>query len=418
MIEHIPYLFLFLHLIAAETVFLIKAEKRSYFWIRFAASLVVGGVASYFVQYITFLDWGAFFIPLLLGFAVILISYKISVFHAVLFSVLAYALQNCAFNISTLIFSSFGEVNVDSIYLELISLAVFALILIGCWFLAVRNRDYKSIFGIKNIGMMCVCFVVLTLIIVLHSNFNAETAETIGRVFLIISVGLSVFLIFGISSRSRLSKEKAEIEQLLKKEENLHRLSKENIDMINMKCHDLKHRIAAIGGEKDDLSDVREVLDIYDSFIKTGNEDLDIVIAEKTLYCKKYGILLSCIIDGRQLSFMSSGDVYSLFGNAFDNAVECLKTQPEEKRIISLSVQIKGKFLGVRMENYCGKKLEFSGGLPVTDKPDKDYHGFGMKSMRYITEKYDGSLLAEQRGDMFVLSIMFPKNEKNSTLQS
>ncbi len=104
---------------------------------------------------------------------------------------------------------------------------------------------------------------------------------------------------------------------------------------------------------------------------------------------------------------MSPVDIYALFGNAFDNAIEALKNVPEEKRVVSLTVQKNGRFLGIRMENYCERVLQFADGLPITVKQEKNFHGYGMKSISYITEKYGGNLLAEQSGDMFVLGIVF-----------
>lgn len=411
MIDKIPYLFLFLQLAVAESVFLVRAEKRSYFWIRFAASVIVGGLLCYFAQYIPKGGWWMFLIPLIVSGIGCFVCCRINVLHALLFAVMAYSLQNCAFNLACLISAIFAPAEIWLI--EMLSLISLLALIVGCWFLFVRNLDYKALFGVKNIKLVAVCLVVLSCITVLHSAFNRDTAELIGRIFLIVSVSLTIFFIFGLSAQSKLAREKEEIEQLLHKQEKLHQMSKENINMINLKCHDLKHRLNAFrqDGANTDFADIEQAVGIYDSFLKTGNEDLDIVLAEKSLYCKKHGIQLSCIIDGEKLDFMSPVDIYALFGNAFDNAIEALKSVPEEKRIISLTVKRSGRFLGIRMENFCENVLQFEDGLPVTRKADKDFHGFGMKSIRYITQKYGGNLLAEQENDMFVLGIVFA--EKN-----
>ena len=56
-----------------------------------------------------------------------------------------------------------------------------------------------------------------------------------------------------------------------------------------------------------------------------------------------------------------------------------------------------------------GVVVRFLDGLPVTTKADRDYHGYGMRSMRYITEKYGGTLTAQYRDGLFVLNLLFPE---------
>ena len=122
-----------------------------------------------------------------------------------------------------------------------------------------------------------------------------------------------------------------------------------------------------------------------------------------------------CVADGSALGFMSEADVYSLFGNAVDNAIEAVgKLKDEEMRTIDLSVKVSRAFLSVSISNYYADDVVFSDGLPMTTKQDKAYHGFGVKSMRRITEKYDGDLSMNAEDGVFTLNILFPlKTKKN-----
>ena len=67
------------------------------------------------------------------------------------------------------------------------------------------------------------------------------------------------------------------------------------------------------------------MISIYDSMLKTGNEALDVIFAEKSLVCRKNDIKLNCMIDGAKLSFMENTDIYALFGNLMDNAIEAIE---------------------------------------------------------------------------------------------
>ena len=80
----------------------------------------------------------------------------------------------------------------------------------------------------------------------------------------------------------------------------------------------------------------------------------------------------------------------------------------QEKRLISLSVQAKDHFLHINQENYYNGELVMERGLPLTTKKDKRFHGFGMQSIRMLTEKYGGDLRLQASGGIYRLSILFP----------
>ena len=68
----------------------------------------------------------------------------------------------------------------------------------------------------------------------------------------------------------------------------------------------------------------------------------------------------------------------------------------------------KRDMISMNFENYCTETLQIENGLPVTSKQDKNYHGFGMKSIRYVVNKYDGSMHVGMNGNLFVLNILIP----------
>ena len=81
---------------------------------------------------------------------------------------------------------------------------------------------------------------------------------------------------------------------------------------------------------------------------------------------------------------------------------------PASRRCISLNVAEKNGFVCIRVENYCPTRPEMYNGLPVTSKADKTRHGFGLRSVQYITEKYGGTMHIGTEGDLFVVSLLIP----------
>lgn len=114
------------------------------------------------------------------------------------------------------------------------------------------------------------------------------------------------------------------------------------------------------------------------------------------------------IADGEALSFLHASDLASLFGNALSNAIEYEQTVEEEKRCIFLKVFRKGDLVAVHIENYCTAELTFGGDLPLTTKHDKENHGFGLKSIRYTAERYNGSVAVGRSGNLFTPDVLFP----------
>ncbi|MFV0520446.1 MAG: ATP-binding protein [Lachnospirales bacterium] len=191
---------------------------------------------------------------------------------------------------------------------------------------------------------------------------------------------------------------------------------KENNELIQQKLHDLKHQVYIIKSEENSavrnnkIDSIIEELSNISVNIDTGNAVLDTILTTKNTYCIEQKIIFSCIADGKLLNFMEVTDICSIFGNAFDNAIEyVMKEEKIEKRLINLRLGVKQNFIIIRFENYCEKIPNFEDGLPVTTKKDKVNHGYGLKSIKYIAEKYDGSMAVSYKDNWFTVNILIPK---------
>ena len=213
---------------------------------------------------------------------------------------------------------------------------------------------------------------------------------------------------------SVMRQELAVMNLLWKKEQEQYELSKENIALINQKCHDLKHQIRAIrNSSKEDieqyLAEMEDSIRIYEAIVKTGNEVLDTILTEKSLYCKNRGIVVSCVADGSQMDFINTVDLYAILGNALDNAIEAVeKFKHKEKRQIDVMIYRQQNFLVMNIVNPIKGNLVYEEELPVSTKGDMRFHGFGLRSMRYLVKKYDGFLNVSEEDGCFSLKILIP----------
>ena len=209
--------------------------------------------------------------------------------------------------------------------------------------------------------------------------------------------------------------EKETLHNIMEMQYKNYQLSKENIDMVNQKYHDLKHQInllktqAYVGKSTSYLEKMEREIRVYETQNETGNQILDAVLTNKAMICQNKEIELKFIVDGGALSFMEDMDVSALFGNMLDNAIESAEKQQEkQKRLIWLYVTKEKQFVRIRTENYCDEKIRFKNGMPVTTKKDRRLHGYGMKSIKSTVEKYHGSVVAAQENNWFELKILLP----------
>lgn len=224
-----------------------------------------------------------------------------------------------------------------------------------------------------------------------------------------------LYLQSALFKKSSMRKELETIQLLWHQQKGQYQLSKETIELINHKCHDLKHQVQAIRAVKDEkeretyLEKIEKSVQIYSAIVRTGNEILDTILTEKSMICENSGIHINCVADGSLLAFMNPVDLYTLFGNALDNAIEAVrKLESKEKRVIDIMLYERQSFLMLQIVNPMCGEVKFEDGLPLTTKAKNGYHGYGMKSMLHTIQKYEGHLTTEVKNGCFYFNVMLP----------
>lgn len=243
--------------------------------------------------------------------------------------------------------------------------------------------------------------------------FNARTMVDLG--------GVAIMYAYHIQRIDlRVKHELESVQNILHNQYIQYQQSQEAMDMINYKYHDLKHHLIALRAEENAqkreeyLDRMEEELQSYELQNRTGNKVLDTLLTSKNLICSNNNISVTSVVDGKLLELMDVMDICSIFGNAMDNAIECEKKIPEEeKRLIHVSTSMQKNFLMIQFENYYEGTLEFEENLPVTTKKEAEFHGYGLKSLRYTVRKYSGEVDISCEDNWFRLNILIPLPMKN-----
>ena len=425
--------------------FFSKLEKRNYFIqkliIGFAGVLLLAFPIAGLYSLIGAGVWGRVLIYGLLFVLVIIhakVCFRDSAWVILFCTTMAYAAQNLMYKLFLTFWCYVEQHNLLALFGENYALSYriiyysFMAIAILVLYVTFIKRIVSSVYANKlDRSLMILMLIVLTITIILCSVEDIYFAKlSVGRenyfeneifyilrqtgnVFCAICCAVVLLLASKIINERELKQEVAYLTHSIKQGQRQYEISKDTMDLINVKIHDIKYKINSVLAErgdipKEELEELKKSIRIYDANIETGNELLNVFVMDKSLYCEQNGITLSCMIDGSKLEFMEAGDLYCLFGNIMDNALESvIKIEEKERRVINLSVKAVNNMLFIQSDNYYTGELQFEEGLPQTTKEDADWHGFGLKSIKMIVQKYGGELSMHAEDGVFHLSILF-----------
>lgn len=414
--------FFHIQILVIELLFCLRLQRRNHFLLRFlpcaAAYVALPAVVpnSFFNPFVVW-DWFTFgFLAMfMLSGLLIWFCFRMNIRQVVFYCCVAHTLQHMVHCLNRMIGLAFSLPDVAAQTIHLLMLVATCVVV----YRLLRDRFPGSeTVDIQNNYLLLFALASTLIVYVVSLWTTMKEQPTIGLFFFdFFSCLMLVILLLDLFRIRRAERDQMIMERLLRQEQEQHEISRATIDVINRKCHDLRHQIAALRhmGEEEKERSIRQLekaVMIYDSFPKSGNPDLDIVLAEKSLLAEQQHVSVRCIVDGSKLTFLDLEDMYSLMGNALDNAIEATsKEENEAKRIVTLYAAAKGNLYSIHLENPCARQPLFMDDLPVTSKPDTDYHGFGMRSMRYLCEKYGGALTAGWEDGIFSLDMLFPMQQ-------
>ena len=210
---------------------------------------------------------------------------------------------------------------------------------------------------------------------------------------------------------SAMQKEMDTLNLLYERQREQYQVARQNVQIINKRCHELKLQIAALrqmsGAASDPpdpelkahIDEAEKAAQLYDASRNTGNEVLDVVLTEKSLLCESRRIQLNAVTDGSCLGFFEASDLYALFANMLDHAIESAVQVPEpERRCIDLLVCTRQSFVVVNV---------ISPDRPPEAADTRATH-YAVKVTNRIVQKYKGTLTTESQNGFFAVKIIFP----------
>lgn len=413
-------------MLLAVLVVTASLKRRERFPLRAAAALMFSTAVWYAVMFrLPFSHFGydylRYFLLFLSTLAGIWACFDVSLGSTLFCGTAAYAIQHLVCRSYILLFyiTSIRFAHVLGVWTDVPHFIAYWLLLAVLYFVLHRLlgqhlKITRAKFSTK--GQMVTVAVLLVVTLFVSATYDLDTENILNNIIFLFCDGLCAALLlivqlhaYGLSQKEL---ELAEADALYRMELRQMRQTREMMDLIAIKSHDLKHQLIAAGGQLSQpaVEEIARAVSAYDSSVKTGLESLDLVVTQKKMICEREGIQFSCMADGELLSFMSDVQIYSLAGNLLDNAIDAVRDLQEERRYIVFELRRAAGMILLRTENEYERKLRWQDGALLTSKEDERYHGFGMKSIRSTVERYGGCMDLSARDGLFAVSISFAEN--------
>lgn len=418
-------------LLLATSVYVFKLRRRNHFWLWLVLCLscFIGFAYSWslipYINSVTSIIFSIlfFFIAFFGLIGSLMACFKVNIQAAMFLGTAGYAMQHFTYKLIQIVIGSIEKgipSFVDNNYGIYGIYASFVIISLPIFYNMFGKKIHKnetlliedSRLLIISI-ILIICTIILNLIYESFVKVSNLTLFIVGCLFDMVCCFLTLFIEFEMLKSKEISEAYIQMKTIWESEKKQLEISKENMDYMKILAHDLKHELneSTLLISKDKVDELNHRIAAFGNSIKTGNDILDLVIAERTLIVQKENINLSIIADGSVLSNMKQSDCYSLFMNIMDNAIDAVKELPKDQREISLAVRESMGMILIHEVNPFKGTLNFKDGLPQTTKGDSMYHGLGTKSIKGIVDSYSGDCeISIKDNNIYVLNILLPKN--------
>lgn len=252
----------------------------------------------------------------------------------------------------------------------------------------------------------------------MHRIVNGETmlkseemSLSLLGIIVIVACGLVLFLkskIIQKENKFLMMKDELLMQKYLEVENKI----EENRCMV----HDMKHNLLVLQEyvTSKDYEKLEECLgEMNNCFhqeqrsIWTQNKIWDMVLSYKRNEAEQKGIKF--VIDSVLVPSFPFDDREgcSLFGNLLDNAIEACEKIDFGEKFINVKIEKQQQLLFLEIANSIKEEPQFQNNKLVTTKSEKSLHGYGLKSVKRIIDKYEGIISYQAKDRAFVVKLTF-----------
>lgn len=272
----------------------------------------------------------------------------------------------------------------------------------------------------RIIIVSCVSIIIVWLLWEMGFVISDEVLYSNSLVCLLVLTVNLAFLLFD----EALATEK-QVEEELKTQNQIIALQVHNQDEMNSMYqrivslkHDMNNHLHTISGymqvgeyakAQEYVGDIAGTVSRIKSF-HSGNTVVDVLIGSKTALAEMYGIEVNVDLAVPQELKITDTDLTVVIGNLYDNAIDAnLRFEDADKRFVNIKILYDGGNLLFMFENAAPEEEKPDRkGVWQTTKEDSSMHGFGMKNIDMIVQKYGGYCERDLKNHIFRCRIRIP----------
>lgn len=141
--------------------------------------------------------------------------------------------------------------------------------------------------------------------------------------------------------------------------------------------------------------------------VNTHNAAIDAVLNQKGYAGRRQGIDMRFRVNDLSGLKLPRIDVTIVLANLIDNAMDACIQMPETKRWVSVQILYGHKMLSISIVNPS-RPVQIIGGQIATTKPDPLLHGFGLRNVEDILEKYHAEYTFSFEDGRFIFTADWP----------
>ena len=261
-----------------------------------------------------------------------------------------------------------------------------------CAFFSFLITHYNKMISGLSLYFVLLYLVLCTIVYLLFIN-NTITTISLMIFFTIMILSYFIYLLIHAWCQTSLELQKKQYENdvMISQQENYQHI-KEAVDETMHMQHDMKYMLQNYLYDLETkqyetmyLDLKKQLLHIDNSTLlaKTGNDEIDYIISYYYKEIENNHIHFYCSCD-KNIPDFHSLDLFVLLGNLLTNAIEAQNNEEVKKIIIHISID--HDVLKIQIKNTCHS---FS---LNTSKDNASYHGYGLKSVKDILKKCQGTI--------------------------
>lgn len=394
-------------------IFFETKSRSSVFWASFFSYLVAAFSYLYFdVDKFQLAYW-------LLALYILSFGFEMSFRERIITSVSVCALYWICNTVFVFLFSSvlflFRDSNLFYFFVRvLVQVILMMLVTIGSNIKRIRNQEPVPttswfICLIFPAAFLLTAFVLLSEV---HLPFEINVVLMLGSLFELVII----FCLYDGIFEQIQYQQKQEMSLKLNRQMQMHYQDLKSTLGENRKIqHDIKNHLISLNYmlEHDKYEEAKEYLDqiigIQNSvggYLETGNIAIDAMIQTKKIQARQQGVHLKTEIAFKELKYIEPYALTVVLGNLLDNAITATLKNDEKHREIILKIKTDQDAVFIRVKNFYSEELIKKGNRFISTKPDQKGHGYGLKNVKEVIKKYNGSIDITTQDSVFKVSVM------------